>query len=408
MAETRERALMVYAGPRRGAELAFYLEELRALCEAAGAEVAGEVVQSLPQPDAHGYLGAGKLEEAALDLAEFGIDLLVAASALSSRQQRELERQTHVKVVDRTALILDIFAQRALSQEGNLQVELAQLPYLLPRLRRSAGSLSRLGGGIGTRGPGESKLETDRRRLRGRIAELERRIAVVQRQRAVSRQERAEVPRVALVGYTNAGKSTLLRALTSSGGGGEDRLFATLDPLTRRLRLPGHQEALLTDTVGFVQDLPTELVAAFRATLEETVFADLLLHVIDVSHPEWRRQSDAVQATLQEIGALGVPQLQVLNKVDRLPADAAQELPGLVVSARDGTGMDALRAAIGETLGQRRLRRVFVIPLRRGDLLAQVRAHGEVLAEEAGETEIRVEAWLDAAWAGRIAAELHG
>ena len=408
MAETRERALMVYAGPRRGAELAFYLEELRALCEAAGAEVTGEVVQNLPQPDAHSYLGAGKLEEACADLAEFGVDLVVAASALSSRQQRELERQTHVKVVDRTALILDIFAQRALSQEGKLQVELAQLTYLLPRLRRSAGSLSRLGGGIGTRGPGESKLETDRRRLRGRIAELERRIAVVQRQRAVSRQERAEVPRVALVGYTNAGKSTLLRSLTSSGGGGEDRLFATLDPLTRRLRLPGHQEALLTDTVGFVQDLPTELVAAFRATLEETVFADLLLHVVDVSHPEWSRQSDAVQATLQEIGAAGVPQLQVLNKVDRLSPELAQELPGLLVSARDGTGMDALRAAIGELLGQRRVRRVFVIPLRRGDLLAQVRAHGEVLAEEAGEMEIRVEAWLDAAWAGRIAAELHG
>ncbi len=408
MAEQTERALMVYAGPRRGADLAFYLEELRGLCEAAGAEVAGEIVQSLPQPDPRGYLGPGKLAEAAQDAAELGAGLLLAAAALSSRQERELERQTGLKVVDRTALILDIFAQRALSQEGKLQVELAQLSYLLPRLRRGAGSLSRLGGGIGTRGPGESKLETDRRRLRERISDLERRLAAVERQRAVSRQERRDVPRVALVGYTNAGKSTLLHALTRGGGGGEDRLFATLDPLTRRLPLPGRQEALLTDTVGFVQDLPTELVAAFRATLEETVFADLLLHVVDASHPEWSRQSDAVQATLQAIGAGDLPQIQVFNKIDRLPPAAREELPGLRVSARDGVGVDALRAAIAERLAARRVLRRFTIPLSRGDILAQVRAHGEVLHEETGETEIRVEAWMDSVWAGRVAAQLHG
>lgn len=408
MAEQSERALVVYAGPRRGADLAFYLEELRGLCEAAGAEVAGEIVQNLLQPDPRGYLGAGKLAEAAQEATEIGADLLLAAAALSSRQERELERQTNLKVIDRTALILDIFAQRAFSQEGKLQVELAQLSYLLPRLRRTAGSLSRLGGGIGTRGPGESKLETDRRRLRTRIAELERRLEVVERQRAVSRQERRDVPRIALVGYTNAGKSTLLHALTQGGGGGEDRLFATLDPLTRRLRLPAHQEALLTDTVGFVQDLPTELVAAFRATLEETVFADLLLHVVDASHPDWPRQSDAVQATLQAIGAGDVPQIQVFNKIDRLSPAAAGELLGVAVSARDGVGIAGLRAAIAERLASRRVLRHFAIPLSRGDLLAQVRAHGQVLSEEAGETEIRVEALIDSAWAGRVAAELHG
>ncbi len=408
MALLPERALTVYAGPRRGADLAFYLEELRGLCEAAGAEVVGEIVQNLPLPDPRGYLGTGKLVEAAQDAAELGASLLVAAESLSSRQERELERQTKLKIVDRTALILDIFAQRALSQEGKLQVELAQLSYLLPRLRRSAGSLSRLGGGIGTRGPGESKLETDRRRLRQRIADLEQRLAAVERQRSVSRQERRDLPRIALVGYTNAGKSTLLHALTQGGGGGEDRLFATLDPLTRQLHLPGRQEALLTDTVGFVQDLPTELVAAFRATLEETVFADLLLHVVDASHSEWARQMDAVQATLAAIGAAELPQIEVFNKVDRLAASAAAAMPGVAVSARDGAGIEQLRAAIADRLRERRVQREFIIPLSRGDLLAQVRAHGEILAEEAGETEIRVETLIDRAWAGRIAAELHG
>ncbi len=407
MPELPERALVVYAGPRRGADLSFYLEELRGLCEAAGAEVAGEIVQNLPQPDPRGYLGSGRLQEVAQDAAELGATILVAAQALSARQERELERVTQLKIVDRTALILDIFAQRALSQEGKLQVELAQLSYLLPRLRRSAGSLSRLGGGIGTRGPGESKLETDRRRLRQRIAEIERRLAAVERQRAVSRQERHDLPRIALVGYTNAGKSTLLHALTQGGGGGEDRLFATLDPLTRKLRLPGRQEALLTDTVGFVQDLPTELVAAFRATLEETVFADLLLHVVDASHPEWARQMDAVQATLEAIGAGDLPQIEVFNKVDRLAGSAA-ELPGLQVSALAGTGVAELVAAIAARLSERRVVRRFAIPLSRGDILAQVRAHGEILAEEADDTVVRVETLIDRAWAGRIAAELHG
>jgi GTP-binding protein HflX len=399
---------MVYAGPRRAADLGFYLEELRGLCEAAGAEVVGEIVQYLPQGDPRGYLGQGKLEEAAQDAAECGAGLIVAAAALSSRQEREIERRTALRVVDRTALILDIFAQRALSQEGKLQVELAQLSYLLPRLRRQAGSLSRLGGGIGTRGPGESKLETDRRRLRARIAELERRLGAVGRQRAVSRQERSALPRIALVGYTNAGKSTLLRALTAGGSGGEDRLFATLDPLTRRLDLPGRHEALLTDTVGFVQELPTELVAAFRATPEETVFADLLLHVVDASQPDWARQSDAVQATLAAIGAGQVPQVEVFNKIDRLPAAQAAELPGIAVSATGGTGLDQLREAIAQRLRLRRVRRSFRIPLSRGDILAQVHAHGEVLREEAEAEAVEVEVWLDGSWAGRIEAELHG
>jgi len=403
-----ERALMVYAGPKRGDDLAFYLEELERLLEAAGAEVAVRLVQGLPQPDPRGYLGRGKLEEAGQDAAAFGADIVVAAHPLSVRQERELERATGLRVVDRTALILDIFAQRAVSQEGKLQVELAQLQYLLPRLRRAAGSLSRLGGGIGTRGPGESRLETDRRRLRARVTEIRRRLEAVGRQREVSRTERGALPRIALVGYTNAGKTTLLKALTAYAGEGEDKLFATLDPLTRRLRLPGHQEVLLTDTVGFVQDLPTELVAAFHATLEETVRADLLLHVVDAAHPDWRRQSDAVQETLRAIGAEELPEIAVFNKADRLSEEQRQDIPGLLVSARDGEGLEGLLDAVAAELGRRRLRRRFAIPQSRGDLLAQVHAHGEVLREEAGESLIEVEALIDAAWAGRIAAALRG
>ncbi|MDA8346049.1 MAG: GTPase HflX [Thermaerobacter sp.] len=400
-----ERALLVYAGPLRGEDLNFYLEELRGLVHAAGADVAGEVVQAMTDPDPRTYIGRGKVQEAREDAEEFAATFAVAAHPLSSAQQRHLEEELHQPVVDRTALILDIFAQRAQSSEGKLQVELAQLAYWLPRLRRTAGSLSRLGGGIGTRGPGESKLETDRRRIRTRMSEIRGRLARVERQRAVSRAQRGEVPRIALVGYTNAGKSTLLHALTASGGG-EDQLFATLDPTTRRMEVPGHQEVLVTDTVGFVQDLPTELVAAFRATLEETRLADALVHVVDASHPRWVDQERAVQETLEEIGADGQPALIVYNKIDRLPPAARLELPGITISAATGEGIEALRSAVTQLLASRRVRRAFLVPHARGDLLALILAHGEVLAQRSDGEGTTVEVEIERSWAGRIAALL--
>ncbi len=400
-----ERALLIYAGPLRGGDLDFYVDELRGLADAAGAEVAGEVVQSTQEPDPRSYLGRGKAEEARQDADEFGATLAIAAHPLGASQQRHLEEALGRPVVDRTALILDIFAQRAQSSEGKLQVELAQLAYWLPRLRRSAGSLSRLGGGIGTRGPGESKIETDRRHIRARMAEIRARLARVERQRSVSRAQRGSLARIALVGYTNAGKSTLLHALTASGGG-EDRLFATLDPTTRRLELGGHQEILLTDTVGFVQNLPTELVAAFRATLEETRQADLLLHVIDASHPRWSDQERAVLDTLEEIGAVSQPTLTVYNKVDLLLPAARAQLPGVAVAARTGEGIEDLRDQIAKALAARRTRRTFRVPHQRGDVLALIAAHGEVLSRRSDGEGTTVDVEIEADWAGRIAALL--
>ncbi len=400
-----ERALLVYAGPLRGEDLDFYLGELRALLHAAGAEVVGEVVQTTKDPDPRTYLGSGKAVEARQDGEEFAATLAVAAHPLTASQQRQLEEELRLPLVDRTALILDIFAQRAQSSEGKLQVELAQLAYWLPRLRRTAGSLSRLGGGIGTRGPGESKIETDRRLIRARMAEIRGRLARVERQRAISRAQRGDVARMALVGYTNAGKSTLLYALTASGGG-EDRLFATLDPTTRRMEIPGRQDVLVTDTVGFVQDLPTELVAAFRATLEETRQADLLLHVVDASHPRWLDQERAVQETLAEIGADSQPSLIVYNKIDRLPATARLELPGVAISAATGEGIDQLRGAIAQLLAARRVRRSFQVPHARGDLLALIQAHGAILSQESDAEGTTLVVEIERAWAGRIAALL--
>ncbi len=400
-----ERALLVYAGPLRGEDLDFYLDELRGLVHAAGAEVAGEVVQGMADADPRSYVGRGKAKEAQQDAEEFAATLVVAAHPLSAAQQRNLEEEVRQPVVDRTALILDIFAQRAQSSEGKLQVELAQLAYWLPRLRRSAGSLSRLGGGIGTRGPGESKIETDRRRIRTRMAEIRGRLARVERQRAVSRAQRGDLPRIALVGYTNAGKSTLLHALTASGGG-EDQLFATLDPTTRRMELGGHHEVLVTDTVGFVQDLPTELVAAFRATLEETRQADLLVHVVDASHPRWAEQERAVQETLEAIGAESQPVLLVYNKVDRLSPVARIELPGLAISAQTGEGIHALREAIAQMLAARRVRRSFDVPHARGDVLALIHSHGEVLSQRSDAEGTTIEVEIERRWAGRIDALL--
>ena len=355
----REREFAVHAGPltvETGRERALLvgldlagMEELAALADTAGAEVLGQIVQRRDRPDTSTYLGRGKGEEATLHAREVGATVVIVDAELSPSQQSTLEGMLSTKVIDRAGLIPDIFAQRAHTREGKLQVELAQLNYLLPRLTGRGEALSRLGGGIGTRGPGETKLEVDRRRIQARIHHLQQELEVVRRHRAIGRRSRSRrgIAVCALVGYTNAGKSTLLNALTRSNVLAEDKLFATLDPTTRRLALPGGQIALLTDTVGFLQRLPHQLVAAFRATLEEVTEADILVHVVDVSRPDARKQMAAVAQVLEEQGADDKPMLTVLNKADAADPDGLKAFAdlapeALTVSARDRTGFDDL------------------------------------------------------------------
>jgi len=350
----RQRALAI--GISNGREEGEPLAELKELLRTAGVATAGEALQQREAPDPDRYVGRGKLAELKEQIGACDANLVACDDELAPRQERNLEAALGVPVVDRTAVILDIFADHAHSAEGKLQVELAQLEYNLARMRGLWTHLERLGGGIGTRGPGESQIETDRRLARDRIAALRRRLARLQRNRGVmrARRERSSLPRVALAGYTNAGKSTLLNALTGADVGVGDRLFHTLDPTTRNLELSG-RAYLLTDTVGFIEKLPHQLVEAFKATLEETVLADLILHVVDASAPEERLLADmkAVDDVLEEIGAGAKPRLLVLNKADLLDeearADVLQRHPGSVlVSALDGEGLDELRAAVEE------------------------------------------------------------
>jgi GTP-binding protein HflX len=334
------------------------LEELAGLATAAGIEVVLRTGQERLRPDPATFIGRGKVETIRLACDEVGADLVVFDNELTPAQLRNLEKAFDRRVIDRTQLILDIFARRARTREGKLQVELAQLKYLLPRLVGASAALSRLGGGIGTRGPGETKLETDRRRIRHRIAALARELADVRQRRGQLRERRreAETPAVALVGYTNAGKTTLFNRLAREQAVASDALFVTLDPLVRQVRLPGGASMVLSDTVGFIDRLPHTLVAAFRATLEEVVEADLLLHVVDVSDPEMDRHIEAVRRVLDEVEAGDVPRLLVLNKVDRVHEDDRPHLAALyggcfVVSARDGTGSDALLGEVARRLG---------------------------------------------------------
>lgn len=354
-----ERAVLVglAAGEvgRRAAETS--LEELAGLAEAAGALVVLRTVQERPRPDPATFIGRGKLERIGHAADELEATLVVFDNELSPAQLRNLERALDRRVLDRTQLILDIFASRARTREGKLQVELAQLKYLLPRLVGFGAMLSRLGGGIGTRGPGETKLETDRRKIRVRIDRLERELLEVRhrRGRLRLRRQRGTVPTVALVGYTNAGKTTLFNLLTRAGAPTSDALFVTLDPLTREVRLPGLQAFRLSDTVGFIDRLPHTLVAAFRATLEEVAEADLLLHVVDAAAPDHERRVDAVNRVLEEVGAADVRRLVVFNKVDRLDAAERERLtkaaPDVVcVSALTGAGREALVGALAAAL----------------------------------------------------------
>ena len=364
--------------------------ELGELARTAGVAVVGTDIQRRPRPDPALFIGSGKADALHALKNEAGFDLLVFNDELSPRQQRNLERKLEVKVIDRTELILDIFAQRARSKEGRLQVESAQLHYLLPRLQGGR-DLSRLGGGIGTRGPGEQKLEADRRRIRHRIRELDREIKEVRAQRARRRAGRRRVPYpvVAIVGYTNSGKSTLLNALTQATVQVQDALFVTLDPTTRLVRLPNRHEVLATDTVGFIQKLPTGLVAAFKATLEEVQEADLLLHVLDATRFNGRDQMEAVHEILSDLEAMDKPMVLALNKVDQLSAGAVEALvqqewsPAravIPISALRKTGLRELGEAIADTLPGDFVAVEVILPYSQNARQAEFHARGKVEA----------------------------
>ena len=380
-ARQRALAIGIVDGSDRGDPLA----ELKELLRTAGVATAGEATQQRPQPDPDRYFGRGRLDELKREIAACDANLVACDDELAPRQERNLEAALGVPVIDRTAVILDIFADHAHSAEGKLQVELAQLEYNMARMRGLWTHLERLGagrmdGGIGTRGPGESQIETDRRLARDRIAALRRRLGRLEQNRGVmrARRDRSSLPRVALAGYTNAGKSTLLNALTGAEVGVGDRLFHTLDPTTRSLELSG-RDYLLTDTVGFIEKLPHQLVEAFKATLEETVLADLILHVVDASEPEERRLADiaAVDAVLEEIGAGEKPRLLVLNKADLLDEGERHEAAlghsgAVLVSALADEGLDRLRERVEEAFAETLTEVELLIPYSQGGRLHEL------------------------------------
>ncbi len=381
------------------------LDELASLAETAGAMVITRVIQNRQRPDSATYIGSGKAEELALTCQAMEIDLAILDDELTGAQQKNLENILGVRVIDRTALILDIFAQRAQSAEGKLQVELAQMKYRLPRLTGLGTSLSRLGGGIGTRGPGETRLEVDRRRIRKRIDDLEAQLKEIKKQRDLrrARREKTGQTTVALVGYTNAGKSTLLNALSGADVLVEDKLFATLDPVMRHVDLPENRSCLVVDTVGFIRKLPHQLVQAFRSTLEEALYADLLVVVSDLSSPHYAQQRATVFEVLNDLGAADKPILEALNKADRAsvggmiePADA------ILISAKEGMGLDKLKAEISRRIAALRHRAELVIPYDKGGVLSLIHGKGQVVEEEYTAEGTRVVALMDAALYQRV------
>lgn len=406
-----ERAVLVGAetpGAADGVPLEDSLEELRGLAASAGARVIGTFSQTSGRIHAATLVGSGKVAEVRAFAEEHRPDLVIFDNDLTPAQQRNLETAFNLRVVDRTQIILDIFAQRARSREGKLQVELAQLQYLLPRLTRLWSHLSRIAGGIGTRGPGETQLEVDRRRIRERIGRLKRRLDGVAKTRRLQRKERESVPypTVALVGYTNAGKSTLMNRLTRAGALVEDKLFATLDPRTRALRLPNGERVMLVDTVGFINKIPHTLMDAFKATLEEIHEADLLLCVMDPTSPLAERQLAIVESVLDDIGAAETPRLIVPNKID-----AAEGLPlypqngheGLCpISARTGAGIERLLETIAGLLDRGKQRIHLTLPQSETVIVPFLRARGQVLHEEYGADDVRITALVTAKVSGQL------
>lgn len=398
----QERALLISTDSKES------LDELAALADTAGAAVIELVLQRLSSPDNGTYIGAGKVEEIALTAQARDIDICIFDDELTGAQLSNLEDRLGVKCVDRTGLILDIFAQRARSREGKLQVELAQLQYRLPRLMGQGAALSRLAGGIGTRGPGESKLEQDRRYIRRRIADVSAELKELKNQREVQRRQRQKhgIPVVALVGYTNAGKSTLLNRLAAADVLAEDKLFATLDTTTRRLELPDKQSCLITDTVGFINKLPHELISAFRATLEEVVQADLLVVVSDAASPECQKQRRVVAEVLAQLGAGGKPVIEAFNKCDLMAELPPLPRGQLYISARTGRGLDALILEI-----QRRAAAMLhpvriKVPYAMGQLSGRIYSQGKVQSEEYTADGTLFTVLMDATALARIAREL--
>ncbi|MDH3531726.1 MAG: GTPase HflX [Gammaproteobacteria bacterium] len=388
--QSGERAILVHASPA-GAPDDSEREEFAELARSAGADVVDQIVSARRRPDPRYFVGKGKLDELAASVSRHSADLVITSAALSPSQERNLERRLKCRVLDRAGLILDIFAQRARSFEGKLQVELAQLRHLSTRLVRGWTHLERQKGGIGLRGPGETQLESDRRLIGGRIRQLRSRLEQVDARRTMNRQNRvrAEVPTVALVGYTNAGKSTLFNALTDASVYVKDQLFATLDPTIRRLELPNGREVVLADTVGFVRDLPHELIAAFRSTLQEVREADLILHLIDASDPDRWQRVRQVNSVLQQLDADRVPQIRVYNKIDKLDRrprvakNRSGEGRAVWISAATGEGVPLLLGAIGERLRRKTLHGVMHLAPTQGRQRARLFEIGAVLNETA-------------------------
>ncbi len=396
----RERVILIGVCTRDNENVEESLDELGELADTAGAEAVGRVIQNRESMHPGTYIGSGKIDEVRELAAELHADGVICDDELTPAQLRGLEQELDLKVMDRTLVILDIFARHATTSEGKLQVELAQLRYRLARLTGKGIAMSRLGGGIGTRGPGEKKLETDRRLIKSRIARLNRELKEMQLHRDTARKKRLNeaVPVAAIVGYTNAGKSTLLNALTGAGILAEDKLFATLDPTTRRMELPGGQAILLTDTVGFIRKLPHHLVEAFKSTLEEARYADYILHVVDSANPQMDAQMEAVYETLDRLGIAGKPVITLFNKRDLVPGGELPKDPKAVksigISAGTGAGFGELLEALEEQLRSSRVQVEKLFPYAQAGDIQRIRKLGQVLEEEYREDGIYIRALM--------------
>ena len=398
--DAKEKVILIGVSTREDEDVEASLDELEELADTAGAEVLGRVIQNRESVHPGTYIGKGKIEEVRCLAQETGADGVICNDELTPAQLRGLEERLELKIMDRTLVILDIFARHASTSEGKLQVEMAQLSYRLARLSGMGKSLSRLGGGIGTRGPGEKKLETDRRLIRSRMARLRRELGEMQLHRDTARKQRMEhsVPVAAIVGYTNAGKSTLLNSLTGAGILAQDQLFATLDPTTRRMTLPGGQELLLTDTVGFIRKLPHHLVEAFKSTLEEARYADFILHVADSSNPQMEVQMETVYETLSELGVTGKTVITLFNKKDltegeEMPKDLRASRT-LAISAVTGEGLEELKNLLEKVLQESRVLMEKVYPYAQAGDIARIRKYGQVVEEEYREDGIYIKAFL--------------